>query len=184
MAEVILDGDTRAPSPAWAKVLRICAAALAAKLAIWLSGWGVQLDAGDQVALVTLVVAIAGAVGTEARDRGWPVLRLLALPLVLVAISGPIACATAAKIPKPPPEVYAATLGTYRALAAGMAAYCASPEAQVDPCVRAARATVQADRAIDGIEALIRSGAETDAAYAAAETQIREASAALAEVGP
>jgi len=183
MADVILDSDTRAPSPSWAKVLRIVAAAATAKLALWLSGWGVALDAGDQVAIVTLFVALVGAIGTEARDRGWPVLRLLAVPLALLALSGPVACASVSSV-RPPPEAYAATLGTYRALAAGMAAYCASPEAKPDPCVRAARATLTADRVIGGLEALIRSGAATDASYAAAEISLRDAMPALSEVQP
>lgn len=88
MADVILDQTTRAPSASWQTVLRLVAAAAVAKIALWLSGYGVDLSATDQVALVSVFVALSAAIGTEARDRGWPVLRvLLVLPLVIALAS-------------------------------------------------------------------------------------------------
>jgi len=181
MAEVILDGDTRAPSSSWAKVVRICAAALAAKLAIWLSGWGVQLDAGDQVALVTLVVAIAGAVGTEARNRGWPVLRLLAVPLALVALSGPVGCASAKVTPA---KAFAAAAGTYETLAVGMAIYCEQPEAHADACIRAAKATLTAERILASTRAAVDAGTATDAQLDAATDALEQVTPELRRVQP
>lgn len=181
MADVTLDATTRAPSPAWAKVLRICAAALAAKLALWLSGWGVALDASDQVALVTLFVAVVGAIGTEARDRGWPVLRWLALPLALLTLSGPVACASGKVSPA---KAFAAAAGTYETLAVGMAIYCEQPAAHADACIRAAKATLMAERILASTRAAVDAGSATDAQLEAATGALEEITPELRRVQP
>ena len=181
MADVILDPDTRAPSPAWAKVLRIFAAAVAAKLVLWLSGLGVDLDASDQVAIVTLFVAVVGAIGTEARDRGWPVLRWLALPFALLSLSGPVACATGKVSPA---KAFAAAVGTYETLAVGMAIYCEQPEAHADACIRAAKATLTAERILASTRAAVDAGTATDAQLEAATDALEDVTPELRRVQP
>ena len=177
------DPVARDPSPPAYKLYRALVAGVIASAVTWLIAHGILGESERSVVQDGATVVLMGALmafGAHARDRGWQIGRFLAVPLLLALGLG---CASFSKV-RPPAEAYAATLGTYRALAAGMAAYCAAPEAQADPCVRAARATLTADRAIDGLEALIRSGAATDGSYAAAEVALRDSMPALSEVQP
>lgn len=168
MAEVILDPTTRAPSPAWQGAIRLVAAALVAKLAIWLTGAGVKLDATDQIALVTIAVAITGAVGTEARNRGWPVIRLLFFVPLCIGLGG---CATWGQTT--PSKVWSATLTSYELAARGMAVYCAQPVAEKTPCVAAANATHQADLVILATQEQLEKGTIQDAELAVATSILK-----------
>lgn len=177
------DPGARDPSPPIYKLLRAGMAGLIATAVTWLVSHGILGEADRGVVEEAAVIVLMGAImafGSYARDRGWSIGAFLSVPLAFV-LGGSLACAS---LPKPPAEAYAATLGTYRALAGGFAAYCMSPEAEPDPCVRAAQATLQADRAIDALEGLIRSGEATDSAYSAAEVQLRDAMPSLMEVQP
>jgi len=168
MADVILDPTTRAPSASWQTVLRLIAAALVAKLALWLSGYGVDLSATDQVALVSVFVALSAALGTEARDRGWPVLRvLLVVPLVLAS------CSLFGLGETTPAKSWSVALTSYESAARGMAAWCAQPEASRDPCVAAAQASRHGDLVILATEAKLREGSIQDAELAAATSTLK-----------
>jgi len=167
MAEVILDPTTRAPSTATAKVLRLLFAVGVAKFALWISGYGVTLDATDQLALVTICIAMTGALGTEARNRGWPILRvLLALPLVL-ALSG---CATWCS--PTPKKAWSMALTSYTAAVQTMTAYCFQPTAERAVCTAAANATVPIDLVILSTDQALQGGTIQDAQLAAATSTV------------
>jgi len=164
MAEVVLDPTTRAPSTAWAKLLRLLLVAGAAKGAIWLSGYGVTLSATDQVALVTIATGIFGAIGTEARDRGWPILRVIfMLPLVLS-----LGCACLGIGTPTPAKAWSMALTSYTSATQAMTAYCAQPQAEKGPCVSAANATRYADLIVLSTDTKLKAGKIEEAELAAA----------------
>ncbi len=159
MAYVEVDSSTRAPSPSWAKLVRFLGTFVAAKLTLWAQPFGLTLTPEDQLWIAAGVAAVVGAIGTEARDRGWPVLRHLAMPLVFgLVVAGPLACKTAT-----PREAWGTALATYSAAAAGMAVYCDLPDADAEKCIEAARATLVAEPIIAGTQDAIQSGTASEA---------------------
>jgi len=167
MAEVILDPTTRAPSPSWQMASRLVGSAAVAKMALWLTGYGILLSATDQIAIVTVVMAVAASVGVEARDRGWPILRtLLVIPLVL-SLSGCVIFGTAT-----PLKAWSVALTSYEAAAKSMTIYCANPMAERTPCVAAANATKPIDLVIISTKEKLKTGTIAEAELAAATSTL------------
>ena len=162
--------------------MRFAGAFLAAKLALWLAPLGLTVTPEDQLWIAAACAALCGAIGTEARDRGWPVLRyLLVVPLALLAASGPLACASAKVSPA---KAFAAAAGTYETLAVGMAIYCEQPAAHADACIRAAKATLTAERILASTRAAVDAGTATDAQLEAATDALEDVTPELRRVQP
>jgi hypothetical protein len=169
MPDVVLDPTTRAPSPAWQAFLRMVGAALVAKLVLWLSGYGVTLDATDQVALVGGWMALTMAIGKAGRDRGWPIIgTLMVLPLVFM-LNG---CACLGLGNSTPSKAWSVALVSYEQSARTMANYCATPQAEKQVCIAAADATKSVDLVVLSTESKLKAGTVSDAELAAATSTL------------
>lgn len=106
-------------------------------------------------------------------------LGLFACAFVLLAYGAGCATLSGAK-------AWDSALKSYRALATGMALYCApeNPVADAGACVRAAIESAKADDVIRAVEAARTKGQATDAYLEANAAMLRAAEPALEEVQP